>query len=235
MYGNGNGFRSEDLLRSLYKETLFRNFGISENEITADLLQTVEDMIRDFRTKVEAIDDPPVLSWDEYYYNVCRQVAKNSKCYSRKIGAVLVSDKTIVGTGYNGPPRGIPVCDGRWFNDNSLRRKYASGLDDDTLMKFKGICPRRVLGFKSGEGLDMCVAGHAERNALINSAREGISTKGTTLYMTCGIPCSNCLIEIINAGVSEVVVTSLELYDEGSEYLLKNSDLAVRVFDFIIS
>lgn len=235
MYGKGEGLMSEDLLRSLYKETLSRNFGICENEITVDLLHNVEDMIKEFKTKVEPVDDSPVLSWDEYYYNVCRQVAKNSKCYSRKIGAVLVSDKTIVGTGYNGPPRGVPMCDGRWFKDDTFRHKYASGLDDITLMGFKGMCPRRVLGFKSGEGLDVCVAGHAERNALINSAREGIRTKGTTLYMTCGIPCANCLVEIINAGVSEIVVTSLDLYDEGSEYLLKNSDLAVRVFDFIIS
>jgi deoxycytidylate deaminase len=86
--------------------------------------------------------------------------------------------------------------------------------------------------------LDVCVAGHAERNALINAARLGIETRGfkhdpTTLYMSCGIPCTPCMVEIINAGVSEIVVTSISFYDQSAEYLLQNSELKIRLFDFL--
>jgi deoxycytidylate deaminase len=95
------------------------------------------------------------------------------------------------------------------------------------------VCPRKVLNYKSGEGLSWCVAGHAERNALINSAREGISTKGAKLYLTCGVPCTPCMVEIINAGISEVIVTSFEIYDESSMYLVNNSDIKMRTYHFI--
>lgn len=178
----------------------------------------------------EEVDDV-VGSWDEYFYNVCKQVARNSKCLSRQIGAILVKDKSIISTGYNGPPRGVPVCDQRWKLDNLLVDKYGEFSEEET----KGKCPRYVIGFKSGEGLEVCVAGHAERNSLINAARNGIATKGTTMYMTCGIPCSPCLVEIINAGVEEIVLTNLRFYDElNSRYLLDTSDLKVRVYDFIV-
>ena len=174
-------------------------------------------------------------SRDRWFFNLCLEVGSNSKCLSRKIGAVLVRDKSVISTGYNGPPRGIPTCDQRWYLDKQFLKKYGSEIKKGTT---KGSCPRYVIGFKSGEGLDVCVAGHAERNALINAARLGIETRGfehdpTTLYMSCGIPCTPCMIEIINAGVSEVVVTSISFYDQSAEYLLQNSDLKVRLFDFL--
>jgi len=171
-------------------------------------------------------------SWDEFYYNVAKQVGRNSKCLSRKIGSVLVRDKSIISTGYNGPPRGISTCDKRWFEDSEFMTTYAKEYEaiDGSV---EGICPRRIIGFKSGEGLDICVAGHAERNSLINAAREGISTKHTTMYMTCGIPCTPCLVEIINAGVEEIVVTSFGFYDGSAGYLSQQSNIKIRLFDFI--
>jgi len=181
------------------------------------------------------VDFSNVNSWDEYFFNICNQVARNSKCFSRHIGATLVRDKSILSTGYNGPPRGVPTCDKRWELDELLKERYGDRVD---LSKVEGQCPRHLLDFKSGEGLSVCIAGHAERNALINSARMGVCTKGTeedpsTLYMSCGIPCTPCLVEIINAGVSEIVVTSLGLYDESAYYLLKESALKFRLYDFI--
>jgi len=174
-------------------------------------------------------------SRDRWFYNLCLEVGSNSKCLSRKIGAVLVRDKSVISTGYNGPPRGIPTCDQRWLLDKEFSKKYGADIKEGTT---KGKCPRYVIGFKSGEGLDVCVAGHAERNALINAARLGIETRGfkhdpTTLYMSCGIPCTPCLVEIINAGVSEIVVTSISFYDQSAEYLLQNSELKIRLFDFL--
>ena len=146
--------------------------------------------------------------WDKYFYSICEAVGKNSKCLSRQIGAILVMDKVVICTGYNGPPRGVPHCEG-------------------------SICPRRTAGYKSGEGLHLCPAAHAERNAIIQAARLGIMTKGSALYLNTQMPCKDCLIEIINAGINEVVCVDMKLYDEKSEFILKHSELSIRIFDFI--
>ncbi len=168
------------------------------------------------------------MCWDEYFLKVCDVVASNSKCLSRKIGSIVVKDKSIISTGYNGPPRGVPSCSERFCRDI----KYASELirlekNGSDLTK----CPRQILGFKSGEGLEWCPAGHSERNSLINAARHGIKMKGSIMYMNCNIPCSPCLIEIINAGIKEIVVTKLEYYDIMGEYLIKESGLKVREYE----
>jgi dCMP deaminase len=170
------------------------------------------------------------MEWDEWYHELCIVVAKKSQCLSRKIG---------------GPPRGVMTCDLRWLHDKEMRK--AAGFDKyepmETLADAKefhakhkkdleGVCPRYVpeMGFKSGEGLEWCVAGHAERNALINAARFGIATKGLKIYMDCGVPCTPCLVEIINAGIEEIIVTKMTFYDQSSEYLLKQSRIPIRVY-----
>lgn len=201
-----------------------------------------------------SVDIENPKSWDEWFCNMASTVASNSKCLSRKIGAVIVLDKTIISTGYNGPPRGIRTCDERWLIDNDLREKAIENAikhpGNDGISEFnviskngkffndhlKGKCPRYVpeLGFKSGEGLEWCVAGHAERNAIVNSARLGLhALKGTKMYMTCGVPCTPCMIEIINAGIDEIIVTDIEFYDQSAKYLLEESGIKIRTYDFI--
>jgi dCMP deaminase len=177
-------------------------------------------------------------NWDEYFLNICKEVGKNTKCMSRQIGAILVNDKSIISTGYNGPPRGVPHCNQRPHYDLALREKLLQvgeeswlGPGDGSLLNDLDKCPRQAMKFRSGEGLHWCVAGHAERNVLINAARNGICTKGTIMYMDCEIPCSPCLIEIINSGVEGIVVTGLGYYDVSAEYLIKNSKLKVREFN----
>jgi len=173
------------------------------------------------------------MTWDKWYHELCIIVGKNSKCLSRHIGAVLVKDKSVVSTGYNGPPRGLPHCGIRHQLDMNLLAKYKK-IDphfDESIEVTT--CPRYILGFKSGEGLEWCVAGHAERNALINAAREGISTKDAKLYMDCGVPCTPCLIEIINAGIKEIIVTKMEFYDISAEYVFDYSSLKCRVYDHL--
>ena len=167
------------------------------------------------------------MTWDEYFLEMCNTVALNSKCLSRKIGTVMVRDKSVVSTGFNGPAKGVPHCDRRHYYDISLR----------LLLKKKGYindlekCPRQILGYKSGEGLEWCTAGHSERNTLIQAAKNGTRTEGCKLYMNCGIPCVPCLIEIINAGIKEIIVTDFDIYDKEpsvTEFLLQNSNLKVR-------
>jgi len=162
--------------------------------------------------------------WDSYFLKMARTAGENSQCLSRKIGAIIVKDKSIISTGYNGPPRGVPTCDKRWGVDKML--DYSLPMDKN------GQCPRLVMGFKSGEGLEYCVATHAEVNAILNAARIGICVKDTTMYMTCSIPCKNCLSAIINSGIKEIVVTSDEMYDKPSEYLIKQSTLLIRIYNF---
>lgn len=211
--------------RDIFKEAASRYFRIPYKRITEEMKNSMIESYKTFDWKGYDYANITPGDWDKYFYSVCRQVSQNSKCFSRKIGTVLVKDKSIISTGYNGPPRGIPRCDLRWEIDGSLNDYNV----DDVINK----CPRRVLGYKSGEGLDMCTATHAEVNAVVNAARLGIPTIGSTMYMTCEIPCHNCLQVLINAGVKEIVVTSLNTYDNTSMYLLNQSDISVRIFNFI--
>jgi len=171
------------------------------------------------------------MNWDKYYLDMCKTVATNSKCLSRHIGAIIVADKSIISTGYNGPPRGVPNCGAvRWAKDSVLKelRKTITVVDFEK-------CPRQNLGYKSGEGLHICVAGHAERNALINAARHGTAVKGAIMYMDCPIPCSQCMVEIINAGIVEVVCTEMRYYDEVTKYIVSESGIKLRQFDLSLA
>lgn len=178
------------------------------------------------------------MEWDQWYHELCTVVAKKSQCLSRKIGAILVRDKAVIAQGYNGPPRGVTTCDERWLVDKEMQKTAKFERMNVPLYeeKLEGVCPRYVpeMGFKSGEGLEWCVAGHAERNALINAARFGIATKGCQLYMDCGTPCTPCLVEIINAGIEEIIITKEHYYDQSAEYLLKQSGLKWRVYKHLI-
>ena len=178
--------------------------------------------------------------WDQYFLTMCNTVATNGKCMSRVLGAIIVFDKSIISTGYNGPPRGVPACGDRFKYDEmyqSALKKMISleSLKDIEVMigkdKLENTCPRRILNFNSGYGVEYCPAGHAERNALINAARHGIATRGATLYLNTNIPCKECLIEITNAGIVEVVCTELKYYDSLSEYIISQSNLKIRTYD----
>jgi len=173
------------------------------------------------------------MTWDEYFFEICIAVAKKSNCLSRKIGAVIVKDNALISSGYNGPPRNVPHCSDRLKYDKDLLDRFSLKSDkpytEDTKLTE---CPRYTLGAKSGEMTYICPAGHAERNAIVQSARNGVSVKDCTIYMNCPVPCFECLKEIINSGIKEIVCTSLNFYDSMGRYLLNNSkDLLVRTYD----
>jgi len=135
--------------------------------------------------------------WDIHFMNEAKLWSRMSKCLSRKIGAILVRDNRVIGTGYNGPPSGVPHCDYRDDNGN-----YLTGAG---VLKTFDKCPRQRMGYKSGEGLEYCPAVHAEINPILQAARMGFSTVDSTLYCYCGTPCVNCAKEIIQAGIKRVV------------------------------
>jgi dCMP deaminase len=106
-------------------------------------------------------------------------VAERSTCRRRRVGAIVVRDKRILATGYNGAPAGLPHC-----------------LDTG--------CLREEMGVPSGERHELCRGLHAEQNVIIQAAYHGVSIKEGTLYCT-NLPCSICAKMLINAGVSEII------------------------------
>lgn len=184
------------------------------------------------------------MNWDSYYLSICNVVAQNSKCLSRKIGSIIVKDKSIISTGYNGPASHVPSCSKRWIYDTKFRAELnridnIRKVDRDTPIPMayldlgyeQNVCPRQGLYYKSGEGLEWCVASHSERNAIFQAAKCGISIKDTTIYMNWILPCKECLNAIINSGIKEIVCTSLEYYDKMSEWIVTSSGIIVRTYE----
>ncbi|MDF2955679.1 MAG: Deoxycytidylate deaminase [Candidatus Alkanophagales archaeon MCA70_species_2] len=141
------------------------------------------------------------ISVDEYFMEIAKVVAKRSTCLRRQIGAVIVKNKIIVSTGYNGAPRGLPHC-----------------IDIG--------CIRDELGIASGERHEVCRGVHAEQNALIQAGR---AAEGATLYVN-AYPCKICAKLIINAGIKRVVVSGEYSDHEGLE-LLKEAGINVVFLD----
>jgi dCMP deaminase len=142
--------------------------------------------------------------WDRYFLNMASETATRSNCMRRRHGAVIVRQRRIRSTGYNGPPSGHPHCD-------------------------EGACPRARAESVSGWGHDNCIAIHAEANAILYSSPE--EREGATIYIT-GPPCFGCAKLIANSGITEVV-TEGELYDGWSDVrdFLLNCNVRVRVID----
>ncbi len=120
--------------------------------------------------------------WDARFMELARTIAGWSSCYqqNRKIGAVIVRNKRILTTGYNGAPAGVTSC---------VERQE---------------CMRRQLDIPSGTRQELCYAIHAEQNAIIQAAKLGVSIEGATMYCT-HQPCVICAKMIVNSGVSRVI------------------------------
>ena len=142
-------------------------------------------------------------SYDEYFMEMAKVVARRSTCLRRKVGAILVKDKHILSTGYNGAPKGLNHC-------------ATVG------------CLREKLSVPSGERHELCRGLHAEQNAIIQAAVCGVSIKDSMLYST-DTPCVVCVKMLINAGVSEIVFSG-EYPDELAKKLLRESKIKIRNF-----
>jgi dCMP deaminase len=134
--------------------------------------------------------------------SIARVVASRSNCIKRKVAAIIVKDKRIVSTGYNGTPRGARNCN-------------------------EGGCPRCNSMAPSGTALEECLCSHGEENAITQAAYHGTSLKGATLYTTFA-PCLLCTKMIINSGISEVVYNQDYPLNERALGLLKECGVVVR-------
>jgi dCMP deaminase len=121
------------------------------------------------------------LTWDEYFLNIASMVAERSTCKRRKVGAVLVREKRILATGYNGAPHGLEHCD-------------------------EVGCLRQKLGIPSGSRIEICRGIHAEQNAIVQAATFGTNVTGARLYCT-HQPCVTCTKILLNAGIKDIWVS----------------------------
>ncbi len=147
--------------------------------------------------------------WDKRFMEMVEQIGGWSSCFqqNRHVGAVIVKNKRIIATGYNGAPQGIKSC------------------------ADKGVCLRKEMNIQSGTMQEICYAVHAEQNAIIQAARVGCSVEGCTLYCT-HQPCVICAKIIINSGISRVVYKegypdkfSVQLFEEAGVRMDKYADL----------
>jgi dCMP deaminase len=147
-----------------------------------------------------ADDERP--SWETYFMDITALVARRTTCLRRAVGAVIVKDKRILSTGYNGAPSHIRHC-----------REVG--------------CLREQLNVPSGQRHELCRGIHAEQNAIIQAAYHGVSIKGATLYCTTQ-PCSICAKMIINAGLKAIIYASgyadpmaIEMLEEAGVALIR--------------
>ena len=140
-------------------------------------------------------------TWDEYFLGIADLISKRSTCLRRSVGAVLVKDKRILATGYNGAPSGIAHCE-------------IAG------------CIREKLKVPSGERHELCRGLHGEQNAFLQAALHGTSLKGASLYSTTQ-PCIICAKMIINAGIKEIVIKG-DYPDKMSKELLREAKVKIR-------
>lgn len=142
-------------------------------------------------------------SYDEYFMEMAYLAASRSTCLRRKVGAVLVKNKHVLSTGYNGPPKGLKHCD-------------ETG------------CLREELNVSSGERHEICRGLHAEQNAIIQAAVFGVSIKDSVIYVT-NTPCVVCAKMLINADVKEIVYDG-DYPDTLALEMLHESNIKLRSF-----
>ena len=144
----------------------------------------------------------PRPDWDEYFMNIAKVVALRSNCIKRKVAAVIVLDRRVISTGYNGTPRGVRNCN-------------------------EGGCPRCSGLEASGSKLDECLCSHAEENSITQAAYHGVPIKGATLYTTFS-PCLICTKMIINSGIAEVVYQQAYSLVSTAADLLREAEVRLR-------
>ncbi|KAI1317831.1 Deoxycytidine monophosphate (dCMP) deaminase [Mortierella claussenii] len=168
------------------------------------LLNDHTDLIS-LQHSLDALDitNPDLLrpSWDSYFMYLANLAARRSNCMKRRVGCVLVRDKRVIATGYNGTPKNLTNC-----ND--------------------GGCSRCNQAAACGQGLDRCLCMHAEENALLEAGRERVGNGSTIYCNTC--PCLGCAIKIVQVGVSQVVYSESYGMDELTAEVFRKAGVELR-------
>jgi dCMP deaminase len=163
----------EDTSQNLVKVELLADHSVVNDGALDRLYAQIDELLPKLLKEIQR------PSWDEYFMNIAKVVASRSNCMKRKVAAIIVKDKRVVSTGYNGTPRGTRNCN-------------------------EGGCPRCNSMAQSGTALDECLCSHGEENAIVQASYHGVSLKDAMIYSTFA-PCLQCAKMIINSGIREVI------------------------------
>jgi dCMP deaminase len=187
----------DDTSQNLVKVELMADCMVTNDAALEKLYRQIDDLLPRLLQEVQR------PSWDEYFMNIAKVVASRSNCMKRKVAAIIVRDKRVISTGYNGTPRGTRNCN-------------------------EGGCPRCNSLARSGTALDECLCSHGEENAIVQASYHGVSLKDAVIYSTFA-PCLQCAKMIINSGIREVVYnteyplngSAFRLFQEGGIFIRK--------------
>jgi dCMP deaminase len=187
----------DDTSQNLVKVELMADHSLVNEGTLETLYPQVDELLLRLLKEVQR------PSWDQYFMNIAKVVASRSNCMKRKVAAIIVRDKRVISTGYNGTPRGTRNCN-------------------------EGGCPRCNGLATSGTNLDECLCSHGEENAIVQASYHGVSLKDAVIYTTFA-PCLQCAKMIINSGIREVIynmdyplnATAFQLFSEANIFVRK--------------
>jgi dCMP deaminase len=186
--------------QQLHKVIKMADVTINNDKEVEELQSKIDKVLTNWTPKLQL----PRPNWDQYFMNIAREVSSRSNCIKRKVAAIVIKDKRIISTGYNGTPRGTKNC-----NEGGCARcnSYATG----------------------GTKLDECTCSHGEENAIVQASYHGISLKDAIIYTTFS-PCLTCSKMIINSGITEVVYNVDYPLADTAKNLLKEAKIKLRQF-----
>jgi len=187
----------DDTSQNLVKVELMADHTLVNDSTLESLYPQIDELLLRLLKEVQR------PSWDQYFMNIAKVVASRSNCMKRKVAAIIVKDKRVVSTGYNGTPRGTRNCN-------------------------EGGCPRCNSMATSGTNLSECLCSHGEENAIVQASYHGVPLKDAIIYTTFA-PCLQCAKMIINSGIREVIYnmdyplngTAFQLFNEAGIFVRK--------------
>jgi dCMP deaminase len=187
----------DDTSQNLVKVELMADHSLVNDSTLENLYPHIDELLLRLLKEIQR------PSWDEYFMNIAKVVASRSNCMKRKVAAIIVKDKRVISTGYNGTPRGTRNCN-------------------------EGGCPRCNSLAASGTNLEECLCSHGEENAIVQASYHGVSLKDAIIYSTFA-PCLQCAKMIINSGIREVIYnvdyplngTAFRLFGEAGVFIRK--------------
>src|SRR5213080_292516 len=186
----------EETSRHLVKVELMADHTLTNDGLLETLYPKIDELLLRLLKEVQR------PSWDEYFMNIAKVVASRSNCIKRKVAAIIVKDKRVISTGYNGTPRGTRNCN-------------------------EGGCPRCNSLATSGTNLEECLCSHGEENAIVQASHHGVSVKDAIIYTTFA-PCLQCAKMIINSGICEVIYNMYYPLNESAFRLFSEAGVFVR-------
>src|SRR5215470_10878666 len=187
----------DDTSQNLVKVELMADHAVVNDGTLEKLYPLVDELLLKLLREIQR------PSWDEYFMNIAKVVASRSNCIKRKVAAIIVKDKRVISTGYNGTPRGTRNCN-------------------------EGGCPRCNSLAPSGTNLEECLCSHGEENAIVQASYHGVALKDSVIYTTFA-PCLQCAKMIINSGIREVIynmdyplnASAFRLFQEANIFIRK--------------